>query len=316
MRVRKILSDPNFSGGATKNVLSDRKLVSKVCWFILFQRHVNVLLEKRTWLKRFIRNCRLRFRPTVLVDVGRIFLQTTLLGEKIAFPVGIAPTSFHKLAHPLGELATAGGMYCSQMLRLLFLFLASSKGLQLSKLWNLSQTSSFNVLFYKSWCRGHVFAIGWHKISVLLRFRLCSNESWSLSFWTFNYCRPFFDTDILPFLANLKNVKYYREPGQTMLFCSLLFFPLHSFIYHSDSDIQCNVINNQPSPMCANRWLFTETYHSFCISSIIHLHRTNDKPINYVKYCNLDKEARYIFHKIFHSINSPCLFCLFVLFHQ
>ena len=80
------------------------------------------------------------------MDVGQISLQTTLLGEKIAFPVGIAPTSFHKLAHPLGEIATAGGMYCSQMLCLLFLFLASSKGVQSLKLWNLSQTTIFNVL--------------------------------------------------------------------------------------------------------------------------------------------------------------------------
>ena len=81
------------------------------------------------------------------MDVGQISLQTTLLGEKIAFPVGIAPTSFHKLAHPLGEIATAGGMYCSQMLCLLFLFFTLSKGIRSSRLWNLSQTTIFNVLF-------------------------------------------------------------------------------------------------------------------------------------------------------------------------
>ncbi len=42
----------------------------------------------------------------VLVDVSRRDLSTTLFGRKIAMPILIAPTAFHKLAHPDGELAT------------------------------------------------------------------------------------------------------------------------------------------------------------------------------------------------------------------
>ncbi|MFN5422702.1 MAG: alpha-hydroxy acid oxidase [bacterium] len=43
----------------------------------------------------------------VLVDVQKRDLSTTIFGQKVDFPILIAPTAFHKLAHPDGELATA-----------------------------------------------------------------------------------------------------------------------------------------------------------------------------------------------------------------
>jgi 4-hydroxymandelate oxidase len=43
----------------------------------------------------------------VLVDVSHPNLATTFLGEKVSMPIGLAPTAFHKLAHPEGEVATA-----------------------------------------------------------------------------------------------------------------------------------------------------------------------------------------------------------------
>lgn len=43
----------------------------------------------------------------VLVDVCTRDLSATVLGEKISMPVIIAPTAFHRLAHPEGELAVA-----------------------------------------------------------------------------------------------------------------------------------------------------------------------------------------------------------------
>ncbi len=42
----------------------------------------------------------------VLVDVSRRHLSTTLFGQSLAMPLLVAPTAFHKLAHPDGELAT------------------------------------------------------------------------------------------------------------------------------------------------------------------------------------------------------------------
>jgi 4-hydroxymandelate oxidase len=50
---------------------------------------------------------RYRFRPRVLVDVGRVDASTTLLGKPSAIPLAVAPMATHGLAHPLGELATA-----------------------------------------------------------------------------------------------------------------------------------------------------------------------------------------------------------------
>lgn len=49
----------------------------------------------------------LRLRPRVLVDVGTRDLSTTVLGQRINFPVMTAPCAFNSLAHPDGELAVA-----------------------------------------------------------------------------------------------------------------------------------------------------------------------------------------------------------------
>lgn len=43
----------------------------------------------------------------VLVDASQRDLRTTVLGHPLAMPVLIAPTAFHRMAHPDGELATA-----------------------------------------------------------------------------------------------------------------------------------------------------------------------------------------------------------------
>ncbi len=43
----------------------------------------------------------------VLVDVSHLDLATTFLGAPVTMPIGLAPTAFHRLAHPEGERATA-----------------------------------------------------------------------------------------------------------------------------------------------------------------------------------------------------------------
>ena len=50
-----------------------------------------------------------RFMPRVLRDVADVDLATTALGENVSFPAIVAPTGFHKLCHPEGEVATAQG---------------------------------------------------------------------------------------------------------------------------------------------------------------------------------------------------------------
>jgi 4-hydroxymandelate oxidase len=52
---------------------------------------------------------RLRLDPRVLVDVSRLDTRVMLLGRELAFPVLIAPTAYHRMVHPEGEIATARG---------------------------------------------------------------------------------------------------------------------------------------------------------------------------------------------------------------
>ncbi|KAJ1793359.1 Hydroxyacid oxidase 1 [Coemansia sp. RSA 2399] len=46
-----------------------------------------------------------RLHPRVLRDVSQISTETTILGEKVRTPLGIAPCALQKLAHPQGEQA-------------------------------------------------------------------------------------------------------------------------------------------------------------------------------------------------------------------
>ncbi len=47
--------------------------------------------------------------PRVLRDVSAVDTGVRLLGTQFATPLGVAPTGFHGLAHPDGEMATAAG---------------------------------------------------------------------------------------------------------------------------------------------------------------------------------------------------------------
>ena len=49
----------------------------------------------------------IKLRPRVLADVSHRELSTEVLGQKIGFPVMLAPTGTHQRAHPQGELASA-----------------------------------------------------------------------------------------------------------------------------------------------------------------------------------------------------------------
>lgn len=50
---------------------------------------------------------RIQLYPKILVNVEKRDLTTTVLGQEISMPIMIAPTAFHKLACPSGEIATA-----------------------------------------------------------------------------------------------------------------------------------------------------------------------------------------------------------------
>lgn len=48
-----------------------------------------------------------RLRPRAMVNVEHRDLSVSTLGDILSLPIGIAPSAFHKLMHPEGELATA-----------------------------------------------------------------------------------------------------------------------------------------------------------------------------------------------------------------
>jgi 4-hydroxymandelate oxidase len=48
-------------------------------------------------------------RPRVLVDVSSCDTSATVLGQRVSMPILVAPTAFHGLVHPEGEIGTARG---------------------------------------------------------------------------------------------------------------------------------------------------------------------------------------------------------------
>jgi len=50
---------------------------------------------------------RLRLRPRILHDVNVVDLSTTILGEKVEFPICLSPVAMQQMANPDGEVATA-----------------------------------------------------------------------------------------------------------------------------------------------------------------------------------------------------------------
>ena len=52
---------------------------------------------------------RLRIKPRVLRDVSKIDTSITVFGDKLSHPILLAPTSFQRMSHPEGEVASARG---------------------------------------------------------------------------------------------------------------------------------------------------------------------------------------------------------------
>ena len=63
--------------------------------------------ERRGIVHNF--DCRYRLRPRMLRDTTNTDTSTTVLGHRINFPVAVAPTAFHCMAHHDGESGTARG---------------------------------------------------------------------------------------------------------------------------------------------------------------------------------------------------------------
>jgi isopentenyl diphosphate isomerase/L-lactate dehydrogenase-like FMN-dependent dehydrogenase len=82
--------------------LAREKLSQEVYEFVAGGAEEEVTLrENRAALQR------IQLRPRVLVDVSHIDASTTVLGERVALPVLLAPAGGQQLLHPDGELASA-----------------------------------------------------------------------------------------------------------------------------------------------------------------------------------------------------------------
>ncbi|MDQ3019476.1 MAG: alpha-hydroxy-acid oxidizing protein [Bacteroidota bacterium] len=62
---------------------------------------------------------RIFLKYRVLVDVSKRDLSTEVLGSKISMPVMIAPTAFHKIAHPEGEVEVAKAASAAETIMIL-----------------------------------------------------------------------------------------------------------------------------------------------------------------------------------------------------
>jgi 4-hydroxymandelate oxidase len=52
---------------------------------------------------------KIRLRPRIFVDVSKLDTRVKLFEQELPFPILLAPTAYHRLVHPEGELATARG---------------------------------------------------------------------------------------------------------------------------------------------------------------------------------------------------------------
>ncbi len=53
----------------------------------------------------------IKLNPRVLVDMTNLSMKTTILGQQLDLPFGVAPTAMHKLAHTDGEKLVARVAY-------------------------------------------------------------------------------------------------------------------------------------------------------------------------------------------------------------
>src|SRR5437763_3403574 len=57
---------------------------------------------------------RIPVRPRILVDVSEVDVRIRLFGQELEHPVLLAPTAYHALYHPEGELETVRGAATSR----------------------------------------------------------------------------------------------------------------------------------------------------------------------------------------------------------
>jgi 4-hydroxymandelate oxidase len=76
---------------------------------VTFDYYASGALDETTLRENVLAFQRIRVHYRVLAGIRARELATTVLGTPVSLPVLVAPTAFHKMAHPEGESATARG---------------------------------------------------------------------------------------------------------------------------------------------------------------------------------------------------------------
>ena len=62
---------------------------------------------------------RIKLKPRVLKDISKTDLGKTLFGQTTSMPIMVAPTAFHRMADPEGEMATARAAAAADVIMIL-----------------------------------------------------------------------------------------------------------------------------------------------------------------------------------------------------
>ena len=89
------------------NLLELEELASAKLSKMAFDYYASGAHDEVTLRENVAAYSRIALHYRVLVDVAKRDASTTVLGQRVSMPVLVAPTAFHKMAHPDGELATA-----------------------------------------------------------------------------------------------------------------------------------------------------------------------------------------------------------------
>ncbi|KAH9625260.1 hypothetical protein KSS87_022170 [Heliosperma pusillum] len=93
--------------GEPVNVNEFQELARRVLPKMYYDFFAGAAEDEHTLRENVKAYSRIIIRPRILIDVSQIDLSTSILGYNISSPIMIAPTSYHKLAHTQGEIATA-----------------------------------------------------------------------------------------------------------------------------------------------------------------------------------------------------------------
>ncbi|KAF2098592.1 hydroxyacid oxidase 2-like protein [Rhizodiscina lignyota] len=94
-------SEPVLSLAELENIALDRvNKITREYW-------TNGAGDNSTVQENKVAFNRYRIRPRALRNVQNIDMSTSVLGQRVSLPIGIAPSGWHKMANPVGEAGTA-----------------------------------------------------------------------------------------------------------------------------------------------------------------------------------------------------------------